>query len=475
MLCVTSLQPKTRRMLLLKASIKDHPGYVLYGNPPRWHLFNKDEHSDERKLHYHAKKTYHVAAVKKLMSEHNGASKSAADMRGEVEHLAGFMQGAASASAAVSMWKTAMLAGRAPKPAQQRAFESLAKTDPAKAARVLRDVATKLGDGDQKVGLKKMSDIHAGATKDAEVLMARKDTALRTAIAHLEQDAGQGDLPKKEKAEDTELVQQLRGALGDTPVGLEEIGREIDAARLPKGNVNAKSMNAMLDRLANLIGAGDPEAVQAQNWGTNTYARRVAKLAKRLAPAMGGIPRADLQEWAEARRPLAPLSRRTIPVHLINIEKHPALSNPDVRAGVHWMADSAGWIERGGRAMRNLEGEVVGRTSWVPREAWFLDKPDDLRDEHFKAAVAKMESGASLNLPERRALDYMIYYITAQDMVPDGQSVWDPEIQDWMTADTSAVVGLFEDDLEMTEVSVISDWDLASEEEREAELDRIFG
>ena len=34
-LCLGHYDSPPAAMLILKASIKDHPGYVLYGNPPR--------------------------------------------------------------------------------------------------------------------------------------------------------------------------------------------------------------------------------------------------------------------------------------------------------------------------------------------------------------------------------------------------------------------------------------------------------
>lgn len=485
-------------LFLLKAgSIKDHPGYVLYGSPPRWHLFNKEQHADPGAIHYHAKKTYHVAAVKKLMDEHNKGAKSAGDMRGEVEHLAGFMQGEASRSARVTEWRQSFLAGRAPRPAELRAFEAMAHDEPDKAARLLREVMSKLGDGNLAAGLLKMKGLHratavagvkAASRETGERLAAleaekarskRKDGALRAAVAHLETDAGQGDLPAGEKREDAALVARLRGELDDAdgPVGTDGIAKVIEEARLPTGNVNKKSMDAMLDRLVTLVGAGDPDAVLAQKWGSNTYAKRVAKLAARVVPAMRDVPKADLRKWATARSPFSPLNRRAVPLHLLNIERHPALENPDVHAGVLWMAQSAGWQEVGGLAMRNQAGDFVGRTSWLPREEWYFDKPADLREEHFAGAARKMERGGELSLPERRALDFMIHYITAADMAPEPETGWSPDFEEMLGEATTAAVDALEEEsaLSVSSVSTLDDWHAASEDEREAELDRLFG
>jgi predicted DNA-binding WGR domain protein len=145
-------------LLFLKAGIKDHPGYVLYGDPPRWHLYDPAKHADPAKTHYHAKKTYHVAAVKKLMGVHNTAAESDVHpgtqaMIDEVEDFAAKDQAAASLSASVSMWKQSVVAGKKPTPAQQAALVKVMQTDAHKAAKVIAEVESAVGGHDKLMAI----------------------------------------------------------------------------------------------------------------------------------------------------------------------------------------------------------------------------------------------------------------------------------------------------------------------------------
>lgn len=79
-------------------------------------------------------------------------------------------------------------------------------------------------------------------------------------------------------------------------------------------------------------------------------------------------------------------------------------------AQLQGMADAAGWSERGGKLLRDdgAEGEVTGRTKWVPTEAWFAGKPAGVTEQHMRSAVEKIASGRGiLTKPERDGLAYM--------------------------------------------------------------------
>ena len=78
MLSADSYRAPVLLFLKAKGSIKDHPGFVLYGNPPRWHKFDPGKHTDAGQTHYHAKKQLEVKAAQQIASEgshgHDGAS-----------------------------------------------------------------------------------------------------------------------------------------------------------------------------------------------------------------------------------------------------------------------------------------------------------------------------------------------------------------------------------------------------------------
>ena len=79
-------------------------------------------------------------------------------------------------------------------------------------------------------------------------------------------------------------------------------------------------------------------------------------------------------------------------------------------AELQGMAQAAGWSERGGKLLRaeGDQGEVTGRTQWVPTEAWFAGKPAGVTERHMRSAVEKVASGRGiLTKPERDGLAYM--------------------------------------------------------------------
>lgn len=110
-------------ILFIKA-IKHQSGYALYGNPPRWHKVAADKPAPGH-AHHVALSHYQVAAFKKLHA--SGALQGLApnEQSAKIKGVAAEMQAAASASAAVSGWKKAVLAGQNPTPAQSKAFHAL--------------------------------------------------------------------------------------------------------------------------------------------------------------------------------------------------------------------------------------------------------------------------------------------------------------------------------------------------------------
>jgi CRISPR/Cas system CMR-associated protein Cmr5 small subunit len=125
--------------------IANQPGMVLYGNPPRWHQFNPAVHTDQDQLHYHAKKATEIKAAKELASEHAGADQQPEDHVAALQAKAKAIQDKASASAAVTGWKQALMAGKAPTISQAKAYHALAQSQPDKAAKLLEGVLDVIG------------------------------------------------------------------------------------------------------------------------------------------------------------------------------------------------------------------------------------------------------------------------------------------------------------------------------------------
>jgi hypothetical protein len=84
----------------------------------------------------------------------------------------------------------------------------------------------------------------------------------------------------------------------------------------------------------------------------------------------------------------------------------------------------AGWAERGGRIIREngKEGEVTGRTPWVPASDWFgamrkaMPKGASLAHEKdIQAAVEKAIKGEKLSAAQQRTVDFMLEEIRRRD------------------------------------------------------------
>lgn len=125
--------------------IADQPGMVLYGTPPRWHQFNPAVHTDQDQLHYHAKKATEIKAAKQLAAEHAGADQQPEDHVAALHAQAKDIQDKASASAAVTGWKAALLGGKKPSLSQAKAFHALAQSQPDKAAKLMEYVLDAIG------------------------------------------------------------------------------------------------------------------------------------------------------------------------------------------------------------------------------------------------------------------------------------------------------------------------------------------
>ena len=87
----------------------------------------------------------------------------------------------------------------------------------------------------------------------------------------------------------------------------------------------------------------------------------------------------------------------------------------EIRTELGRMAQGAGWVETGGRIIRDpVTGEVTGRTQWIAQEPWFADRPRDARGNYemnadeIRDAVTKALNGDRLGAREQRTLTYMI-------------------------------------------------------------------
>ena len=98
------------------------------------------------------------------------------------------------------------------------------------------------------------------------------------------------------------------------------------------------------------------------------------------------------------------------------LDKIRPLDDPDLVSVLQDMAaNEAGWAERGGNLMREFgdEGEVTGRTQWIPKAEWWPDRPGagkanrKLNEGQVAEAVRKHMAGEPLKPLELQTVEYM--------------------------------------------------------------------
>lgn len=115
----------------------------------------------------------------------------------------------------------------------------------------------------------------------------------------------------------------------------------------------------------------------------------------------------------------------------------PRLENPEIRDWFDRMRDETGWAEEGGKVLRDgPDGEVIGRTKWVPNYEWWAGRPDSLNDAETVKAIDKALRGEKLNAKEKRMAQYLVD--VAHERVKSDEY--------WPSADELNIVGLNEQD-----------------------------
>lgn len=99
----------------------------------------------------------------------------------------------------------------------------------------------------------------------------------------------------------------------------------------------------------------------------------------------------------------------------------------DLRA----MSQEAGWAERGGLMLRGPDGEVTGRTPWIPRAEWFRAGMEN-QPETLAADIDKMARGEPAPAKSRRTIEGMIEWLDAQQagvrLAPEDMSSYELEV-----------------------------------------------
>ena len=131
-------------------------------------------------------------------------------------------------------------------------------------------------------------------------------------------------------------------------------------------------------------------------------------------------------------------------------------------------AADAGWAQRGGHLIRIKRSEVAGdetisRTTWIPRAEWWRSRPVQEGEQFYKDAVKAAIDGGKLT---RKQKDVVQFLLGLAEDERAGSEVPPQTTQ----ADAAAAEALVE-----LAGPAPSDWSKLSEEQKDAELDALFG
>lgn len=92
------------------------------------------------------------------------------------------------------------------------------------------------------------------------------------------------------------------------------------------------------------------------------------------------------------------------------------IATVDTLSALARVLGGCGWDQVGGRLLRAQgdQGEVVGRTDWIPRAPWWLERPDGLTERRCHQVVADALAGRRLGPRQRRYLTWLMAIAEAE-------------------------------------------------------------
>lgn len=140
------------------------------------------------------------------------------------------------------------------------------------------------------------------------------------------------------------------------------------------------------------------------------------------------------------------------------------------------MAKTAGWYEVGGQLLRDDQGNVTGRTKWLPKSDWYAEVPTDsrLNESDTVEAVRKAIAGEPMTAKEHRAVQFMLDYMEVMNAGGEEAKLdADLERQAIIDESTDSLDDLDDDDIDLLFAS--STTVQISGETLDEQLERIFG
>lgn len=84
-----------------------------------------------------------------------------------------------------------------------------------------------------------------------------------------------------------------------------------------------------------------------------------------------------------------------------------AIGDPVLREQLQKMAGEAGWEQKGGELLRDMDGNATGRTAWIPNAEWWPGRPGGYSREDVAHIVDKAMRGERLGPKQQQLIDYM--------------------------------------------------------------------
>lgn len=97
---------------------------------------------------------------------------------------------------------------------------------------------------------------------------------------------------------------------------------------------------------------------------------------------------------------------------------------PDTLQSLAYVLTRCGWDQVGGRLLRDANGTANGRTTWIPREPWWHERPDGMtEDDAMHVVRAALTAKRKLTAKQLRQLAFLLNVAAEAATIPDSERV----------------------------------------------------
>ena len=183
--------------------------------------------------------------------------------------------------------------------------------------------------------------------------------------------------------------------------------QHLNADSLPGKPVDVQDVNAHVDRMRQALDdLANDRPVQVEDMPAGRFEHDAARADEANAIIGGWMKETEGERAAIEAARIEASARQAQSAE----PETPTIADPIYRQAIETMANETGWAEQGGRVIRGQDGQVTGRTSWVPNAEWWPGRPKELSEAKAKQAIAKALAGEPLKPAEQRLIDYMFGY-----------------------------------------------------------------